>query len=129
MKKYALTATNNFICRVSDCAYIPADINNYDYVEYLAWLAEGNVPSPYIAPPAQPIRVSPLQFRRGLSSAGLRDAVEVWVLTQSLDTQDAYKYASEFVENDPLIISAAEHFNLTKEQVHELFLNMQTFAL
>jgi hypothetical protein len=42
---YALTATT--IILRSDGAFIPADANNSDYRAYLAWLAEGNTPTPY----------------------------------------------------------------------------------
>ena len=31
-------------------AFIPADPLNRDYAEYLAWVAEGNTPDPYIPP-------------------------------------------------------------------------------
>lgn len=34
------------IKRLADNAYIPFDDRNVDYVEYLAWLAEGNTPQP-----------------------------------------------------------------------------------
>jgi hypothetical protein len=34
------------IKRLSDNAFIPFDQQNTDYVAYLAWLAEGNVPTP-----------------------------------------------------------------------------------
>jgi hypothetical protein len=40
------------IKRIADNAFIPFDPDNRDYVEYLAWLAEGNVPTP--ADPVQP---------------------------------------------------------------------------
>jgi hypothetical protein len=35
---------NNTIRRESDRAIIPTDEDNRDYVEYLAWLDEGNTP-------------------------------------------------------------------------------------
>ena len=35
-----------WILRLADNVYIPPDINNMDYVAYLAWLEEGNAPEP-----------------------------------------------------------------------------------
>jgi hypothetical protein len=34
------------IVRISDRAFIPLDVMNADYQEYLKWLAEGNEPLP-----------------------------------------------------------------------------------
>ena len=46
---YKLIKTNHgYECvqRISDGAQIPFDPANTDYQQYLAWLAEGNEPSP-----------------------------------------------------------------------------------
>jgi hypothetical protein len=42
---YKSTKFENVI-RLSDNAYIPFDLNNTDYQEYLKWLEEGNTPEP-----------------------------------------------------------------------------------
>lgn len=44
MSQYQLTASG--IIRTSDGASIPADPNNSDYAEFLAWEQDGNVPDP-----------------------------------------------------------------------------------
>ena len=49
---YTLTANDNTIVRDEDGAFIPADPDNVDYQAYLAWLDEGNEPTPYTPPEA-----------------------------------------------------------------------------
>ena len=49
---YTLTSEPDIIVRDVDQAHIPADPDNIDYQAYLAWLAEGNTPTPYVPPPA-----------------------------------------------------------------------------
>lgn len=48
------------VMRVSDNAYIPFDPDNYDYQEYLAWVAAGNVPEQPPAPDAATLKANQL---------------------------------------------------------------------
>ena len=43
---YQLTHQGNSIVRLSDGAFIPADMSNRNYREFQAWLAAGNTPEP-----------------------------------------------------------------------------------
>jgi hypothetical protein len=43
---------DGMIQRNEDGAFIPFDPDNVDYQKYLAWLDEGNTPTPYTPPPA-----------------------------------------------------------------------------
>ena len=38
--------TNQIIHRLADNVFIPLDPDNTDYQAYLAWVAEGNTPTP-----------------------------------------------------------------------------------
>jgi hypothetical protein len=63
---YQLT-TGTSIKRLSDGAFIPPDPGNRDFVEYQAWLANGNTPEP--APPLEPAPI--LTTEQKLNAAGL----------------------------------------------------------
>ena len=41
-----ITSEDDVIIRKADNAAIPKDEENIDYLEYLAWVAEGNTPDP-----------------------------------------------------------------------------------
>lgn len=52
MQDYKLVADTTYVIRTSDGVTIPSDEGNRDWVEYLKWLEQGNIPDP-----ADPITV------------------------------------------------------------------------
>ena len=68
----------NIIVRDEDGAFIPTDPDNRDYQEYLAWLDEGNEPTPYTPPSSSKRRLNWPRHKRQTTngssptSAGMR---------------------------------------------------------
>jgi hypothetical protein len=111
MADYRLTAVATAVIRASDGASIPSDPDNRDWVEYQAWLAQGNTPDPYIPPPRVPV-VSRLQAMVALQNAGLLQQVQNWIATQDAATQLIWQSATEFSRNSVLLGKAAAALNL-----------------
>lgn len=121
MGDYALTVTDHVI-RTRDGASIPDDPANRDRVDYVAWIAAGNVPDPYVPPPAPvPQTVSRMQALVALRRAGLLSAVQTWVDSQDAETQLIWTNAPDFSRNSTLLGNAATALGLTSDQVDALF--------
>ena len=87
---YQLT-TSNSIKRLSDGAFIPPDPGNRDFVEYTAWLADGNTPEPAPAPPPPPPSYA------AFWDALLASTVYGSIRTQSMASLPMNTLATEFI--------------------------------
>ena len=78
-----------------------------EYEELIA-LVESNI-KPATPEPLPILSCSPWQIRKKLNKEGLREAVESYVASEqaSQDEKDAWEFATEFREDNPLLVNAA----------------------
>ena len=88
-----------------DVAELGGDITEY---EELIALVESNI-KPVEPEPLPILSCTPWQIRKKLNKEGLRDAVEAYVKSEraTQDEKDAWEFATEFLEDNPLLINAA----------------------
>ncbi|MCW2078023.1 UNVERIFIED_ORG: hypothetical protein M2193_000198 [Bradyrhizobium japonicum] len=65
--------------------------------------------------------VSARQIRLALNQINLRSDVEAWVKTQDQNTQDNWNYATEFVEDNPLIVACVAGLGKSEAEKTALF--------
>jgi len=70
-----------------------------------------------------PSSITPRQIRLQLTTAGLRQTIEDWVVTQPLETKDWWEYSTAIERNNEMIIKAATDFGLTHEQLDQFFID------
>lgn len=120
---YRLTETG-FVLRTSDYVTIPQVADNTDYREYLGWLAEGNVPEPFIPPPSSvPQSVTRFQARAALLKRGLLGTVNELMSAPGADpfAKLAWEDAQEFKRDSPTVLALASSLGLTASDLDELF--------
>lgn len=120
---------SDVVVRLSDGAFIPADMANSDYQQYLQWLEAGNVPEPADpALPTIPQEVTRFQALAALHLAGLLEQVEAIMADQATDmlTVLAWKNTQEFKRTSPMVLNMVQALGLSDEQLDNLFITAST---
>jgi len=121
---YKLTATPEIIAR-DDGWFIPTDPANTLYQEYLAWLAEGNTPEPYVPPPTPiPATVTRFQALATLAAGGWLDVVHTYIdaLPRNNVQRLAFENATDWERTSPTVNAIAAMLGLSDAQVDDLFI-------
>jgi hypothetical protein len=125
---YRLTASPTVVQRVEDGACIPNDPQNTDWQQYQQWLAAGNTPTPYVAPPpGVPPEVSRRAAKQALAQAGLLANVQPAISAivdpaQRQMMQIEWDDSQVFVRTRPSLIGLATALGLSSAQLDQLFI-------
>ena len=119
-----LKLPNGYIKRCEDSAVIPPDKHNQDYLDYLSWVADGNVAEDEkleLRPPAT--RITRAQGKRQLIGVGLYATIKSWVDDPNASAVGRIGFYDEayWVINDTFVKMAQEQLGLTDDELQTLF--------
>lgn len=111
----------NHVIRLVDNAIIPLDGANADYIEYLNWVTEGNIPQPVDVVPQV---VSRFQARAALYEAGHLQNIETIMSSPATEmlVKLAWQDAQEFRRNSPTVIALGYALGITESDLDQLFI-------
>lgn len=114
---------DEFILRMEDMAGIPLDMGNVDYLEYLDWLEQGNVPLPADPEPMPFASCSPWQVRKALNQMGLRQQVEDAVAaSDDYDLKDGWLFALNIDAGSDFTLALGAVLGKNEWEVYQLIL-------
>lgn len=108
------------IIRIADGVFIPEDIRNKDYQDYLDWIDAGNTPQAADIPVVVP-EVTPYQIREAMNQLGLRADVEAAIAAGDQSIKDLWNYAPSFKRDHPKIAEIATSIGKTDADIDSLF--------
>jgi hypothetical protein len=90
----------------------------------VGWVAtkDGSFVAPLPLPVVIPQSITPRQIRLQLSAIGMRQAVEDYVATASLEIKDWWEFSLAYERNAPLLVEAATTLGMTSEQLDQFFI-------
>ena len=116
---YTLTGSSGVMR--GDGAFVPVEPANADWQAYLAWLAAGNTPNPYVAPPPPPATCLLWQLQAVMTSAQW-SAAQTAITNLNNPTVAAFfsHPGNSIPANSTTLIALGEAIGLTVDQIAAL---------
>ena len=104
--------------------------NTQSNADYLAWLAEGNTPNPYVPPSPAPQQVPMWAVRTVLQNDGLFDQAQA-LIEASTDNalKNVWEYGNFADRNSNAIASLAAALDLTDTQIDQMFIDANELSV
>lgn len=135
---YTINTATNEVTRDSDGVIVAPcqSVEEPGFIEYIAWINEGNHPTEIYEPPIiieqhVPQSVTMRQARLAMLNAGILHLVDDAIAAMPSPDKEAaqinWEYASEIARNDTMIGALALSLGMTEQNVDELFIVASQF--